>query len=573
MSRFSILAWLAASELVLGACDGGGSGGSPSGGLPAVGGDVTNLGLAAGRIEGDDELLVVAVSEMGQGGADRNLDGDALDEVAFVYDLASESGRDLRISLSPSFPFPLEVGGWVAALVTSEAGQGDSDLNRDGDVSDDVLSVYVHDRSGARTLDSRLALAPFRPRVEGGFVAFAVSEAAQGNRDLNGDGDALDAVPRVIDSTGIVRGPSVALTELLALSGGWALFTTDEAQLGSDLNGDGDAVDAHVLQFFEFHSGWLVNSGLDASLPVLRQDILMVVQFIEWMMMVDEQAGGIDLDGDGDADDLVPHAYSPATGIATNLALAAVPRAPLLESVSGSFCLLARESEGLDRNGDGDFEDVTPTVYGWGNLNDIPLAVDPSSSGVVWSRSALVLDVSEAAQGADLDGDGDRADLVVHVVDGRGPRNLRLDSQGLTGAPGHVLIPRSELDAGADWNGDGDQLDLITFVRNSLTERTSNTAIAGLVLGASGKRLLLAVPERDDGRDWNQDGDLDDVAYVHHELALVKNVGLRGLLGAFPGWGRVLSSGHSVVLADEASQASDLNRDGDQNDSVPFVVE
>jgi hypothetical protein len=34
-----------------------------------------------------------------------------------------------------------------------------------------------------------------------------------------------------------------------------------------------------------------------------------------------------------------------------------------------------------------------------------------------------------------------------------------------------------------------------------------------------------------------------------------------------------LAPSASIVLVDEASEALDLNEDGDQDDSVPFVVE
>lgn len=130
-------------------------------------------------------------------------------------------------------------------------------------------------------------------------------------------------------------------------------------------------------------------------------------------------------------------------------------------------------------------------------------------------------------------------------------RNLGLDSRGLSCSPGGVLIPRAEQDSGTDWNRDGDEQDVVVFVLDEETGAASDTAVAAAVLGASGARLLLAVLERADGRDWNHDGDMDDLAYVHHEFALATNVALDGLLGSF----------------------SPMNGDADLLDTVPFVAD
>jgi hypothetical protein len=533
---------------------------------------LTNLGLAAERIAGDGELLVLGVSEAGQG-ADRNGDGDLLDEVAFALDLETGSGRNLGIALSASSADPLVVSGRVAAVIVAESSQGGRDLNGDGDASDEVLVAHVQ---GAGTVHTGLAVAPVRPLVAG-TVMFAVSEAAQGGADLTGDGDALDTVPRILvpriasSRPDPVRGPALAMTALVDSESGLLTFTADEAELGRDLNGDGDAQDRDVLQIYDFQSDTTASTALSASHALPRRHALLIVAPDEWLVLVDERGSGCDLDGDGDADDLVSHTLDPAAGTSINLATACVPRAPLSQTVNGSFCYFARESPGRDRNGDGDFEDVTPVVYGWGRQVEHPLALDPTASGAIWSRSAIVLDVSEAAQGLDLDGDGDTSGLVVHVIDGRGLHNLGLDSRGLTGAPGRALIPRSEEESRADWNGDGDRLDVVTFAWDSEMRATSNTAVAGTVLGASSERLLLAVSEAGDGRDWNADGDLDDLAYVHHDFARGVNSWV-GVVGRLPGTGRMLGL-RSVVLADEAAQGADLNRDGDRLDSVPFVVE
>jgi hypothetical protein len=161
----------------------------------------------------------------------------------------------------------------------------------------------------------------------------------------------------------------------------------------------------------------------------------------------------------------------------------------------------------------------------------------------------------------------------VHVVDAGHVRNLELDSLGFVGTPEHLLIPRFELDSHSDWNRDGDQQDTVFFAWHPASNQTLDTAIAcSSVLGASGERLLMGVTEHADRRDWNHDGDMDDLAYVRHDFAARRNVGL-DLVGAFPGAGMVLAEGRTVVLVDEAAHEADLNQDGDRADSVPFVSE
>ena len=59
-----------------------------------------------------------------------------------------------------------------------------------GDLSDRVL--FVHDPVRRRTINLGLAVALLE--VAGSRVAFNVPENAQGNTDLNGDGDTGDVV-------------------------------------------------------------------------------------------------------------------------------------------------------------------------------------------------------------------------------------------------------------------------------------------------------------------------------------------------------------------------------------------
>jgi hypothetical protein len=557
----------ALAPLALAACRDGSDG-------PRTGGpDVSafqNLELAAGLYAGDEELIALGVLEAGQGALrDRNGDGDDLDQIVHAYDPVARTTRNLGFALSPAFPGALQVSaGWIW-MVGSEDAQGHEDKNLDGDAADEHLLVLVPG-SDRPTRGPALALARIAPVVEGRLAAFAVSEADQHGADRTGDGDANDSVPCVFDpATGVVRSPGLAMGAALGFHDGWLAFTTAELELGLDLNGDGDASDA-VLQFFEASTGRRVNSGLASALfaPIELGG--------EWLVLVDEAAQDLDLDLDGARESLVAHAFEPAAERVQSLALPCELRAPVPQPGGSRICFFAHEAPGVDRNGDGDSDDVTAVIHDaeMDRFFAPGLALEGSSPGVAWSGELLALDVSEAAQSEDLDGDGDRLDLVVHVVAPAtgGVRNLELASHGVSATPELVLVPRFEGDAGLDWNGDEDHDDLVLFVWDLRDDQARPTGLAGTggALGSLGPSLLVTVPEAADARDWNEDGDRKDLAFVLHQPSFERNVSFGGLVGAFPGDGRVLGS-RFAVLVDEASAGEDLNSDGDVEDEVLFV--
>ena len=65
-------------------------------------------------------------------------------------------------------------------------------------------------------------------------------------------------------------------------------------------------------------------------------------------------------------------------------------RLALFEPVGGTACAFAREDGVVDRNADGDRDDVTPLLIVGGRAFDVPLALDPVLSGVVWAGGRLV---------------------------------------------------------------------------------------------------------------------------------------------------------------------------------------
>ncbi len=158
------------------------------------------------------------------------------------------------------------VGRKLIAFLVGELAQGETDLNGDGDASDDVLHVY-YATTGA-IVNTRLAVAhgigrdvssytyPVMPVVAGDGIALLAGEREQGETDLNLDGDSADAVLYLIEprsgeilnlelAAATVLGPFGARNPIwLQLDGQHVTFVAGESEQGGvDLNGDGDADD------------------------------------------------------------------------------------------------------------------------------------------------------------------------------------------------------------------------------------------------------------------------------------------------------------------------------------------
>ncbi|MFN8543660.1 MAG: hypothetical protein U0807_05575 [Candidatus Binatia bacterium] len=195
---------------------------------------------------------------------------------------------------------------WLAALV-DESAQGARDLNGDRDTADTVVQVHAASGSGSWTNLGRAAdFADLRDR----FLAFLTPERAQGNADLNGDGDAEDRVVHVFEAgTGSpVRNTTQAAEELVVGPKGLVAFRTREAAQGRrDLNGDGDTRD-DVLQVWDPETRGTLATGqavtpcrLEACDPRLPYRVL--DDTVTFLTLEADQAA--DLNRDGDQDDLV----------------------------------------------------------------------------------------------------------------------------------------------------------------------------------------------------------------------------------------------------------------------------
>ncbi len=544
---------------------------------------VTNLGLATSELFGDGDLWFAVGRESDAGGTDLNSDGDTDDEVVFL--LEADSGVFLNTHLAlgrGAGLLPIQAAsGYLAVFAVSEAHQGNTDLNGDGD-SDDLV-LYAYDRATGTTSNLELAV-PYSlvsysgvlPAVENRLAAFIVTEAGQGNQDLNGDGDSADHVlfvygpiAPVTHNTGIEP-----FSELWIGADGVAYYAY-ESPGSSDLNGDAD-LDDFVLQVYDSQGRVNRNTGLAnfEAAPLFAAGT--------WVVPVVESAqGSSDLNGDGDSEDAVFFAFDAPTVETQDIEPGNLGLTATFESSRASadrFLLVAGEIPGLNDNLDGDLEDSIPVVYDpeLDTMTSTRTAIVPPPSRPVFFRGDLAaFQADELAQGDDLDGDGNPFGFVVQVVDLRaGPTtNLALDSFRIASAKDLLLILRLEGPAGMDWNRDGDEFDPVLHIWDPATIQTTNTGISSSeIFGGTDERLLLYSQELFEGRDLNGDGNLDDPVFVLHDVVRGRPFSL-GLAGDFVGVAALAENGRAIFMAAEQSQGEDLNGDGDLLDQVLHISE
>jgi hypothetical protein len=492
----------------------------------------TNLRLA-GFPALTGSLIAISVFESAQGGADLNGDGDADDTVLFVHDGKTATTTNLRVASS----LLVNDGRWIAFLM-GERQQGGRDLNGDGDAADEVLHVY--DSASGQIRNASLAAASGFSLVNG-RAAIRISEAAQGGRDLNGDGDTADGVLHLYDATaGLARSVGLAASPRVYDDGRFVAFTIPEReQAGRDLNGDGDAFDT-VLHVLDTGNDSVANVGTAVS-PTSIQTAAGRVAFDVYEP--DQRA---DLNGDGDRVDVVAHVYEAGAGTLRNLRLAILGFPLELDGTAAAFTVSEAAQSGIDLNGDGDASDLVVHVYR--AADGIVLNTRLASNTTLSVRSGLVaVLVNEEQQSRDLNGDGDPNDSVAHVVDVAtgGSTNLALASFNQVLGDGVIALNVPEIGQGAsDLNGDGDTNDSVVHVFDANAQNRTNLGVAvGGVLRVSGKRFTFGVDEAaQGGGDLNGDGDTRDV--VAHLFDAVPQLPPSFVLGA----GRVGSLDVSVAV-------------------------
>src|SRR5437764_856676 len=96
----------------------------------------------------------------------------------------------LAVAALAALPLPGAGQVTAGAVNTRHAAQGNKDINGDGEAADDALLVY--DTTTRQVWNPGLAGTSIQ--MAGDWIAVVTPEAAQGNKDLNGDGDTGDEV-------------------------------------------------------------------------------------------------------------------------------------------------------------------------------------------------------------------------------------------------------------------------------------------------------------------------------------------------------------------------------------------
>ena len=299
------------------------------------------------------------------------------------------------------------------------------------------------------------------------------------------------------------------------------------------------------------------------------------------LFVVDEaEEAGADLNGDGDATDLVYHHYDHASGSVTNLGVAMVGNCVANYALAGHgrFHLFVDESsQAQDLNADGDqldrvlHEVVLPGV----ELRN--LGVECFGNRLRSSGSTVVFTVGESAQGgADLNGDGDALDTVAFVRDVVDDTTVGLGLAcrfvpELRRPFASVLV--SEQQQGVDLNADGDTIDDVVHVLDLETGATVNLGRSATSADWVGGSLVFASDELSDGVDHNGDGDAFDRVLTRYDA-------VEGRLVTHPYavrvWARTLGGVHRLAFTvpEDDQFGQDLNGDGDVSaDEVLHVLE
>ena len=463
-------------------------------------------------------------------------------------------------------------------FMVREANQHNTDLNGDGDTLDYVIHLYRHDTGALTNLGLTVPRDPnpLRPVIRNGFMSFRVDEARQGNTDFNGDGDAHDFVTHILDlSTGALTNLGFATT-FPRNTGDLVSFRVIEGEAGADLNNDGD-LDDEVMHAHVLATGTTVNLGLAApnerfpAGPFVRHSGSgPVLSFL----VSEQNQGGSDLNSDGDADDVVFFTFDAVTGQTVNRGLAVLRASHARDDELFEVPVVEADQGGADLNGDGDADDVVLHLLAPASdtVVNLALAISPKNVPVSIDGLRVGFQVDEASQaGIDLNGDGDAADAVVHHYDHATGSVVNLGYGGgySTVVGEQLFFTANERYHGSDLNGDGDATDPVTFVVDLATGAVPVSGVTGWLLRAAPDLMLLDVREYDAG-DLNGDGDTDDPFKFAFNVrtGTAVNLGEASLTSLYYMTERAIGAS-----AFERYEGIDANGDGDTDDLMMRVFD
>jgi hypothetical protein len=456
-------------------------------------------------------------------------------------------------------------GPWIAFCVD----ETEQTLNGDMDTDDTVLHLFnsrtLATVSTGIAVDSTLVDSDEDWPVDffGDMLAVQVSELDNGQKDLNGNGRAEDNVLHLYNTA------SRQLTSVGVIAAQPTLlerrlyFVQAERDAGKDLNGDRDMADS-VLCVYDLTTRQTESLGMEAEngFQVVGDRVAAIVS--------EAAQGGADLNGDKDTQDLVLQLYSTAekkwvnTGLECSYGFELTPK---LAAVG-----VEEQKQGArDLNGDGDTKDIVAHVWDLAAGKAINLGQD-CTGDLVADGSFVAFNTVEKAQGnADLNGDKDTQDEVAqyYALGAQKPLNLGRDaSGGITTAGGKIAFACSEADQGnKDLNGDRDTNDFVLLVYDPAANKVFNSlhSVDG-DLETGGNYLAWTVLEADQAnRDLNRDGDVDDSIVFVMELT-GHSIYSTGTCSA----DYLCLTGQAVAFStpEEEQGRRDLNMDRDTEDSV-----
>ena len=167
-------------------------------------GPAQNLGRAGTAVALSQTHVAAIVPEAGEGDADLNGDGDDADGVVAVYSMADEAWTNLGQAASQ-----IRFCGSVLAMLTPERDQN-ADLDGDLDQHDSVLQLYVP--ATGKLINTGHPADEFVCNDQ--IVAFRTSEIDYGNRDLQGGNQGGSEPP--FPPTSVMHGYVIGRPECLA---------------------------------------------------------------------------------------------------------------------------------------------------------------------------------------------------------------------------------------------------------------------------------------------------------------------------------------------------------------------
>jgi hypothetical protein len=219
-------------------------------------GEVTNTGVLGYGSRMSGSIIVYGVYESyvgGGNGLDLNGDGDTTDYLIGYIDITTGEHTYIAEGSSP------RISGSTICYWTREMWLNDHagyDVNGDGDTDDTVLGIYDILSGTATYADVR---GMSNPSISGSLIVFATSEYFW-EADLNGDGDAVDAIISVYDITTGILTFTDAEGLMPSISGSLIVYEVWESWYG-DLNGDGDTYDS-LIYLYDLLTGEKTNTGI-----------------------------------------------------------------------------------------------------------------------------------------------------------------------------------------------------------------------------------------------------------------------------------------------------------------------